>query len=168
MRALLLAVPLLTVAAVLQSAVFNHVRFLNGGFDLILIAVVAWSLAQHGNEGPVWGFVGGLFADTLSGGPMGAMTLGLVSVAALIIITEGRFYKANWPVAMLASVLGTLMHHLIYLTVLAFSGRPVQLADQLTLVTLPSSILNFLLMLPMYQSAKWLAAQIAPPQVEIG
>ncbi|HLB48835.1 MAG TPA: rod shape-determining protein MreD, partial [Anaerolineales bacterium] len=110
---------------------------------------------------------GGLLGDVLSGGPMGAMTLGLVSVTLLIALTEGRFYKSNWPVALLASVLGTLVYHLIYLIVLGLSGHPVNLADDLTLVTLPSAILNALLMLPMYQTAKWLAIQVAPPKVEL-
>ncbi|MEK6572933.1 MAG: rod shape-determining protein MreD [Chloroflexota bacterium] len=167
MRSLIIALPILPVIAILQSAVFPHIRFLNGGFDVMLIVVLAWSLVQRGNDGPIWAFIGGLLGDVLSGGPMGAMTLGLVSVTLLIALTEGRFYKSNWPVALLASVLGTLVYHLIYLIVLGLSGHPVNLADDLTLVTLPSAILNALLMLPMYQTAKWLAAQVAPPKVEL-
>jgi rod shape-determining protein MreD len=168
MRSLLLALPILTIVAILQSAVFSHITFLRGGFDVMLIVVVAWSLVQRGNDGPAWALVGGVLSDALSGGPPGAITLSLAAVTFFIALTEGRFYQTNWPVALLASVLSTLIYHLIYLALLALAGRPVNWADTLTLSTFPSAILNFLLMLPAYQAAKWLAVFTAPPKVEIG
>ena len=168
MRTLFIAIPLLLLVAVLQSTIFYHIRFFEGGFDVMLIVVTAWSLVQRGNEGPVWAFVGGVIADALSGGPPGAITLGLAGVTVFIAATEGRFYKANWPVALIASVLGTLVYHLIYLIVIALSGYPVNFVDALATATFPSAILNFVLMLPVYQAAKWLAARVAPPKVEIG
>jgi len=166
MRSLPIAIPLLALAAMLQAAVLTHVRFLGGGFDLVLVLVLAWNLVQRNIDGPVWALIGGLLADTLSGGPFGASTLGLTLLSLTISLTEGRFYQANMLVALLASLIGTIFYHLIYLSVLALAGRTVNLADALTLVTLPSTILNFLLMLPVYQAAKWLSWQIAPPPVK--
>jgi rod shape-determining protein MreD len=168
MRTIYLAVPVLLVAAGLQATIFAHIRFLNGGFDLVLIIVLAWSLVQRGNDGPVWALVGGLFADALSGGPPGAFTLALAGVTLAVALTEGRFYKTNFIVALIASVLGTLLFHLIYLTVLIAFGYPINFTDALALSTFPSAILNFLLMLPAYQTAKWLSALVNPPKVDIG
>ncbi len=168
MRTLLPAIPILAAAAVLQSAFLARLRFLNGAADLVLMIVVAWSLVQRGNAGPVWALVGGVIADSLSGGPPGAITLSLVLVTLAITLTEGRFYRANWPVAMVTSVLSTLLYHLIYLAMLALADHPVDFANTLALVTFPSAILNFLLMFPVYQAAKWLAVLVAPPKVEIG
>ncbi len=168
MRSLIFGLPILIVVAVLQSTVLYHVRFIGGSFDTMLIIVLAWSLAQRGNDGLIWAFVGGLIADSLSAGPPGAITLSLVGVIAVISVTEGRFYKANWPVAMISSVLGTLIYHLIYLLVLAISGYPVNLIDTIAVVTFPSAILNFLLMLPTYQTARVVARLAAPPKVELG
>lgn len=168
MRSLLFGVPILVLVAVLQSTVLYHVRFIGGSFDTMLVIVLAWSLAQRGNDGLIWAFVGGLIADSLSAGPPGAITLALVSVIAFISVTEGRFYKANWPVAMISSVLGTLLYHLIYLSVLAINGYPVNLIDTIAVVTFPSAILNFLLILPIYQTARVIARLTAPPKVELG
>ncbi|MEZ4636134.1 MAG: rod shape-determining protein MreD [Caldilineaceae bacterium] len=39
--------------------------------DLVLLAVLAWTLFNGGYSGIVWAFVGGLWMDVLSGGPMG-------------------------------------------------------------------------------------------------
>ena len=167
MRGLLIAAPLLFVVAVLQTTIVNRFRLLGGGFDLMLIVVLAWNLVQRENSGPIWAFVGGLFADAVSGGPFGAATLALVTCSFIIALTEGRFYQANWVVAVAASLAGTIFYHLLYLLLLTLGGHPVQWADALTLVTLPSTILNLMLMLPTYQTAKWLAAQVAEPHVEI-
>lgn len=168
MRTIYVAVPVLLLAAALQASVFNRIRFLSGGFDLVLIIVLAWSLVQRGNDGPVWALVGGLFADVLSGGPPGAFTLALSVVTLAVALTEGRFYKTNFIVALIASVLGTLLFHLLYLTVLIAFGYPINLTDALALSTFPSAILNFLLMMPVYQAAKWLSAIVNPPKVDIG
>ena len=167
MRSLIIAVPLLAFVAILQSAVITRFRLLGGGFDLMLVVVLAWNLVRRENDGPIWALIGGLLADVLSGGPLGAATFGLASLSLIIAISEGRFYQANWIVAVLASIVGTIFYHLLYLLVLAVAGHPVNLADTLTLVTLPSTILNLLLMLPVYQVAKRLAAQVSAPQVEI-
>jgi rod shape-determining protein MreD len=168
MRSLIFGIPILLAVAVLQSTVLYHIRFLNGSFDTMLIVVLAWSLAQRGNDGLIWALVGGIIADSLSAGPPGAMTVSLVSVIVIISITEGRFYKANWLVAMISSVLGTLVYHLIYLVALIISGYPIGFIDSLAVVTFPSAILNFLLMLPMYQTARLVARLTAPPKVEMG
>jgi rod shape-determining protein MreD len=168
MRSLVFGIPILLAVAVLQSTVLYHVRFISGSFDTMLIVVLAWSLAQRGNDGLLWALAGGIIADSLSAGPPGAMTLSLVSVIVLISITEGRFYKANWLVAMISSVLGTLIYHLIYLLALTISGYPVSFINALAVVTFPSAILNFLLMLPTYQTARILAQLTAPPKVELG
>ncbi|MBL8056012.1 MAG: hypothetical protein JNK29_04905, partial [Anaerolineales bacterium] len=75
MRSLLLGVPLLAAAAVLQSALLPHFRVLaGGGLDLTLVLALAWTLAGDWQGGAVWGFLGGLFLDLLSSGPLGLNT----------------------------------------------------------------------------------------------
>jgi rod shape-determining protein MreD len=152
---------------ILQSTVVTHLRLLEGGFNLTLIVVLAWNLVQRESSGPLWAFLGGVLADTFSGGPFGAATFALVACSLVIALTEGRFYQTNWVIAVAASVVGTILYHLLYLILLATANHPVAWADALTLTTLPSTILNLLLMLPVYQSAKWLKRQVAAPQVEI-
>ncbi len=168
MRSLPIALPVLIAAAVLQSAVVTHFRFLQGSFDLVLVVVLAWNLAQRKSDGPMWALCGGLLADLLSGGPFGAATLALLALSLLIALTEGRLYHGNWAVALLVSLIGTILYHLLYLAVLSLTGVPVKWDDALTRVTLPSTILNLMLMLPTFQIAKWMADQIYPPPVELG
>lgn len=167
MRGLLVGIPILVVAVILQTTLANHFRLLGGGFDLTLTIVLAWNLVQRESSGPLWAFIGGILADVFSGGPFGVTTLALVACSLIIALTEGRFYQTNWVVAVAASIVGTIFYHLLYLILLAAGDHPVPWADALTLITLPSTLLNLLLMLPVYQSAKWLARQVAAPHVEI-
>jgi len=167
MRRLIIAVPLLALVAILQSAVVTRFRILGGGFDLLLVVVLAWNLVQRESDGPIWAFIGGLLADVLSGGPLGASAFSLTTISLIIAFSEGRFYQTNWIVAVLASIVGTILYHLLYLSVLALTGHLVNWADTLTLVTLPSTILNLLLMLPVYQTAKRLATQVSVAGVEM-
>ena len=167
MRSLFIGVPLLAFFAVLQSTLFQSVGFLNGGVDFVLVVVLAWNLARHEIDAPMWAFVGGLFADILSGGTMGAATFAVTIVALLVAITEGNFYKANAFSAMLVAIVGTIWYHLLYLFIISLNGHLVQWADAITLITLPSALLNLILILPAYHSARWIVQLISPKEIGI-
>jgi len=167
MRGLLAGIPILIAAIILQTTVLTHFRLLSGGFNLTLVVVLAWNLVQRESSGPLWAFMGGVLADVFSGGPFGVTTVALVACSLVIALTEGRFYQGNWVVAVAASIVGTIFYHLLYLFLLAGNNYVVNWADTLTLITLPSTILNLLLMLPVYQSFRWLARLVAEPHVEI-
>src|SRR5204862_1032889 len=68
----LIGLPMLIVAAVLQSTALSHVHFFGGTVDLILLMTLSWTLAGDWQGGVMWGFIGGLCLDLLSGGPLGA------------------------------------------------------------------------------------------------
>ena len=67
-----IAVPLLALVAVLQSAVLRQIQFAGGNLDLLFLIILCWSMLRP-TEGLVWAALGGLFADLLSGGPFGSM-----------------------------------------------------------------------------------------------
>jgi rod shape-determining protein MreD len=167
MRSLFIGVPLLAFFAVLQSTLFQSVSFINGGFDFVLVIVLAWNLARREIDAPIWGFVGGLFADILSGGTLGAATFAVTVVALLVAITEGNFFKANAITAMLVTVIGTIWYHLLYLFIISLNGHIVQWADAITLITLPSALLNLILIVPAYYTARWLVQLISPKEIGI-
>ena len=47
MRRLIIAVPFLALVAILQSAVITRFRILGGGFDLLLVVVLALSMRER-------------------------------------------------------------------------------------------------------------------------
>lgn len=163
----LVGLPLLVLAAVLQSTVLVHLRVLDGTLDLTLLLVLGWTLAGDWRGGMVWGWLGGLCLDLLSGAPLGVSMLGLVLVAYFASLSEGRFWRSHILLPLATAILGTLGLHIIYLTVLRLSGEAVDIGFALARITLPTLVLNTASILPIYRLMRWLRGWVYPEPVEI-
>ena len=161
-------IPFLLVVAILQSTAAPRLAMASARPDLMLTSVVAWSLltafrareleyagespglTRGINDGVVWGFVGGMFLDLLSGAPLGTSALALM-VAALAVGVIGVAVASAAPLLVaLMTALGTLLYHLVFLLVMALMGRPVFWAPAVTRVIAPSMLLNLMLIPAIY------------------
>ncbi len=71
-------------AALLQGSVVPFVDVAGARPNLVVLVAASWSVAAGAREAVWWAFFGGLLADLLSGGPLGALALAsLVPVAAV-------------------------------------------------------------------------------------
>ena len=166
-RTIVVGLPILTLAAVLQSSVLSRLSFFGGTLDLVLLVTLGWTIAGDWHGGIVWGFIGGLGLDLFSGGPLGLAAFGLVLMAYVASLTEGRFWRSHVLLPLTTSVLGTFGFHAVVLIGLSVSGQPVNLGDALARVTLPAAVLNAACMLPVYHALRWLRAQVFPARVKI-
>ena len=66
-----------------------------------------------------------------------------------------------------ATIVGTLIQQALYFVVLQIHGTPLPLSDSLSLIILPSALLNLLLSLPFYALISDLANWVYPVEVEI-
>ncbi|MEJ5308639.1 MAG: rod shape-determining protein MreD [Anaerolineae bacterium] len=138
-------IPILMVAAVLQSVWVEGIQFLGGRPDLVLLLTVTWAIIRGANEGAVWGFVGGIFCDLLSGGAFGMWTLALTAVGFL---AGQPWVHALGPTLIrlaLMSALGTLVGHGILLGTMAVLGYSIDVGRAVQTVAGPAALLNFLL-----------------------
>ncbi len=138
-------IPILMIAAVLQSVWLEDLHILGGRPDLVLLLVVTWAIIRGANDGVMWGFVGGLCCDLLSGGVFGLWTLSLTAVGFL---AGQPWVHALGPTVIrlaLMSALGTLMGHGLLLLLMALLGYPVTPDLALQTITLPAALLNLLL-----------------------
>ncbi len=129
--------------------------------DLMLLVVLAWAVVRGVDEGLMWGFIGGLIVDLLSGGPLGATALALLAVAL-----AGRPWgrgAVTVPVLgppvisfLLLTFLGVVVYHLVLLFVLAWTGHAVDWRFALTQVVGPSALLNVALAPFVRQPLAWL------------
>lgn len=78
--ALAIVVPL--VAALLQASVAPFIGVGGARPNLVVLVAASWSAAAGAREGVWWAFVGGMAADLMSGGPLGA-----TAVASLVPVT---------------------------------------------------------------------------------
>lgn len=166
MRTLLVGLPLLALAAALQSTLLVSLRLLGGTLDLVLLLTLGWTLAGDWEGGLAWGFIGGLCLDLISGGPLGGASLALVLMAYFASLSEGRFWRSHVLLPLATSLLGTLGFHILYLAALTASGHPVDWLTSLTQVTLPALFLNALLIVPIYHGLRGLHGIVYPAQVK--
>lgn len=163
----LIGVPVLALLAILQSSAFTYIHLLDGRFDLVLLCVVGWGLAGRSEEAMVWGMVGGLFLDFLSGLPLGSYAIPLIIIAFLVSLLEGRFWEEHFLTPIGVVFLSSLIFHGLGLIVLTLVGREWDLLISLTRVILPSTFLNLLLAIPTAQIMEGLRTRLYPPKVEI-
>lgn len=165
--AYLVGIPLIAFLAIVQSAILSHLGILDGRPDLVLLAVVTWSLSGGAVEAMVWGWVGGMLIDLLSGLPLGVSAIALVGIAYLASLTEGRFWEGHVLVPVAAVLVASLLFLAVEMAALAVSGYPLQVIPALGRVVLPSLFLNLVLALPAAQLAEGLRDLLYPARVTI-
>ena len=109
-----LMVPLMAVAALLQSTAFNRLAIAGVKPDLVLLLVVVGTLLYGPRAGVVWAFIGGLFLDIFSGGPLGSSSLALMAAAVVAGFGHTTMSRFNIFVPLGAMALGTLTYGLVY------------------------------------------------------
>lgn len=138
-------IPLLMVASILQSVWLEGLHVLGGRPDLTLLLVITWAVIRGADEGALWGFVGGIFCDLLSGSSFGLWTIVLTSVG---LLAGQPWVQALGPTLVrlaLMSGLGTVMAHFGLTLMMNLLGYPVKVGRALATVAAPALLLNVLL-----------------------
>lgn len=163
----LIAVPVILLSVILQSAVISRVYLLSGIADLPLVMLAAWSLQEEVDSAWHWAAATGLLVGFVSGIPLAVPLVGYVTVVLLARIFQHRVWQAPLLAMFTITFLGTIIVSGLSLGVLRFAGVPLPISDVLGLLTLPSLLLNMLLAIPVYAVMRDLARWVYPsPEVE--
>lgn len=162
-----LGIPLLLIAAVLNATVMPEFRIGGGAPDLVLIIVVSWALLSDVREAMVWSVVGGVLQDWLSVAPLGTSALGLVIVVFAADAIFGTVSRRNFVVPPLVAAGGTLVYHLIILSVLWLVGINVPVDRGIGYVTLPTMLYNAVLIYPIFRLLGRLHLRINPRRARV-
>ena len=157
---LYLAVPMLTLIALLQNAWLSRINLFGSRPDLMLLVVLGWTIVRGVNEGVVWAFVGGLMIDLLSGGPLGATILALLAVAFVGHQPWGEGLGAPLVRVVLLALVGSVAYHVMLLAVLTATGHIVDWSYSFLQVAGPSLILTVVLAPVVRRILAWVAAKL--------
>ena len=153
--ALAIAIPL--AAALLQSAVVPFISVGGARPNLPFLVAGSWSLAAGAGEGVWWAFIGGLAADLLSGGPLGAFAVAALPPVALIGLGE-RPAPHPIPVVVGASFVtaAAFVSGVLYMIALAISGTAVPDVTALAIQIGGGAIFTGALAIATYPIARWI------------
>lgn len=121
------AAAVLLPAAVLQVTLAPRLAVAGAFPNLVLLAVVGWTLIRGAGSGLRWAIAGGLLLDLVAPGPLGVHALAL-AVAAYGVGFLQRSFEPD-PVAMpaVSGALAALAYNLVLVAVSQLLGHPVSL-----------------------------------------
>jgi hypothetical protein len=163
----LVAVPVILLTVILQSAVISRVYLLSGIADLPLVMLAAWALQEEVDSAWHWAVATGLLVGFVSGISWIVPFSGYLAVVMLARIFQRRVWQAPLLAMFSITFLGTILISLLSIVALRFSGVQLPLGDVLGLLTLPGVLLNMLIAIPVYAVMRDLARWVYPtPEVE--
>jgi len=146
--ALAIVVPL--AAALLQGSVVPFVAIAGARPNLVVLAAASWAVAAGAREAVFWAFLGGIAADLLSGGPLGAAALSALLPVAAVGLADSPGRARSVPAGALLVGLASLGAGLVYLGVLAISGTDLGEAPSLFAAVVGGAIYNGVLAIATY------------------
>ena len=143
--ALATLVPL--AAAVLQGSLVPFITIAGAHPNLVVLVAASWAVAAGAREAVWWAFLGGLAADLLSGGPLGALALAaLIPVAAVGLGDIERRPRAVLGGALLVGG-ASLAATVLYLVILGLAGVTTGALSLLLATAVSGAIYNGVLAL---------------------
>jgi cell shape-determining protein MreD len=158
----LVAIPLLLLAVIVQSAIVPMFSLLAGYPDILLVMLAAWALQAGVTTAFQWALLGGLMVSLVSHLPWFIYLIGYTGVVLLARLLQRRVWQVPLLAMFTVTFLGTMLIHLLSFVYLQFSGATVTISDAMGLVTLPSLLLNLLIAIPTFGIMRDLAHWVFP------
>lgn len=163
----LVAIPVILLSVILQSAMISRIYLLSGIADLPLVMLTAWALQDNVDSAWHWAVAFGLMVGFVSGMPWYVPVISYVAVVALAQVFQKRVWQAPLLAMFSMTFLGTIILSLISFAVLRVSGVIMPLEDVLGLLVLPGVLLNMFLAIPVYAVMRDLSRWVYPsPEME--
>ena len=163
----LIAIPVLFLAVILQSAVISQVYLLSGVADLPLVMLAAWALQDQVDSSWHWAVALGMLVGFISAVPWYVPVFSYLVVVTLAQSLQRRVWQAPLLAMFSVTFLGTVVLNLLTFLVLRIDGVVMPVDDVLGLVVLPGVLLNLLIAIPVYTIMRDLSRWVYPtPEVE--
>ena len=158
----LVAIPLLVLVVILQSAVVPAFSLLSGTADVLLVILAAWALQDGVTTGFQWALLGSLMISLLSHLPWFIYLIGYGGVVLMAHMLQRRVWQVPLLAMFSVTFLGTLLMHLMSFLYLRLFGSAASITDTLGLITLPSVLLNLLIAIPLFGMMRDLSRWVFP------
>ena len=124
--------------------------------DLVLLAVIGWTLLRGAEEGLLWAVIGGFGLDLMSGGPFGTMTIALVVTSLVTRLGYGLVFGGYLVIPLALTFPLSLAYYLTYTLLLNILNGPVAWPPMIANVILPASVLNIAVMFILFPPLRFL------------
>jgi rod shape-determining protein MreD len=158
----LIAIPIIFLAVILQSAVISRIYLLSGVADLPMVMLAAWALQENVDSSWHWAAAMGILVGFISALPWYVPVISYVFVVALAQMLQRRVWQAPLLAMFSVTFLGTVFLNLLSYLVVRIGGVEMPFEDVLGLLVLPGVLLNLLLAIPVYAIMRDLSRWVYP------
>lgn len=161
----IIAFPLIALAVILQSSLISEIQLLNGYADLPMVILAAWALQERVESAWHWAAIACLLVGFISSLPWIIFVLGYFGIIFIARTLQRRVWQA--PLLAMFSVvfIGTILIHILSFGILTILGTPFKFSEVVTLITLPTLLLNILFSIPIYTLMRDLSYWVYPAEV---
>ena len=145
---ILVGLLLLLVASLLQVTLMMRINLLNGSVDLVLLVLITWMLQPGNRLSWIWGLPAGLMIGYASALPDYIPLIGYAAAAGICQLLQRRIWQVPMLTVVSATLLGIMAIHLTTMIFFWLSAQPIDLLEAFNLITIPSMLLNLILVLP--------------------
>ena len=164
-RALLVAIPVLGLAIILQTSIVSRMTLLSGNADLILLVLAAWGLQERARGTWAWGMAASLLVGMASGIPWYIYLVGYLAVVGVARLLMHRIWQAPLLAMFAVTLIGTLGLLMLMYIQRSFLEVPLAIGEVFSQIVLPSILLNLLLAIPVHALIRSLVNRLYPTEV---
>jgi cell shape-determining protein MreD len=166
-REILIAVPVLGLAMILQTAIISRMDLLSGNADLVLLILIAWGLQERVRSAWIWGAAAGLLVGFVSAVPWYIYLLSYLSAVGAARLLTRRIWQAPLLAMFAITFMGTLVMSMLTYFYISLLVIPLDFSLSFFQIILPSVLLNLLLAIPVHALVRDLARRLFPEEVAI-
>ncbi len=156
------AIIILPCLAVLQQGITPNVTFSGARPDIVMLAVLNWSLIRGTEEGMLWGVIGGVVVDLFSGLPFGTSSLAYCTIAGLVTLGQRFLRRAHILLPMIAGCLATLVYYFVSIILTASFQHILYLNGTMLRTVIAVAIFNAVVNPLIYIAAQALDRRLDP------
>jgi len=149
-RDILVAIPVLGLGIILQTAIIGRITLLNGQADLLLLILAAWSLHDRVRRAWIWGLAAGLLVGLISGVHWFIYPLGYLFVVGMGRLLGHRVWQAPLLAMFTVTFIGTMLLLMLTYVERSLYAVPLSFNQSFMRIILPSILLNMLLSIPVH------------------
>jgi rod shape-determining protein MreD len=166
-QSLLLSIPVIGLAVILQTSILSRINLLSGSADLVLLILAAWGLQERVRNAWLWGLIAGLVLGLVSGAPWFAYPISYILVIFLGRLLSHRVWQAPLLAMFIVTAVGSLVNLLLVYEIRTIFEPPIDFDISFTQVILPSVLLNLLLATVVHALVRRMANRVFPGEEKI-
>ncbi|GAC1354921.1 MAG: hypothetical protein NVS4B8_09500 [Herpetosiphon sp.] len=124
--------------------------FFHSRVQLVLIAVIAWTLLRGLAAGTRWAIYGGVSLAIITPQPIGADLLALTLVAVLIAVATEDFPQDTLLLPTVSVTIGSLVYGVVQAIILRLTGHPLAWLQYALTIVLPQTFVNTVIAVPSF------------------